>query len=47
MADNKQKPTNADKRFVDMDTSEKMRFIGKALVFFVSGGFLFPTLWID
>jgi hypothetical protein len=30
-----------------MDGREKLRFIGKALVFFVSGGFVFPTLWID
>jgi hypothetical protein len=47
MAANKPQTAQPDKRFADMNGSEKLRFIGKALVFFVSGGFVFPTLWID
>jgi hypothetical protein len=31
----------------DMSSREKLVFIGKALVFFISGGFIYPTLWID
>jgi hypothetical protein len=30
-----------------MSFSEKLVFMGKALVFFLSGGFIFPTLWVD
>ena len=37
----------ADKPFSVMTAGEKMGFIAKAFVFFVSGGFIFPTLWID
>ncbi|MGZ5125401.1 MAG: hypothetical protein ACXWCP_16560 [Burkholderiales bacterium] len=36
-----------DRRFKQMRVSEKLAFIGKALVFFISGGFIFPTLWVD
>ncbi len=36
-----------EKRFTEMHSGEKVRFLGKALVFFVSGGFVFPTMWID
>ena len=36
-----------DRRFTDMSFSEKLVFIGKAAVFFVSGGFVYPTIWID
>jgi hypothetical protein len=36
-----------EKIFIDMTPREKVRFVGKALVFFVSGGFVFPTMWID
>ena len=36
-----------DKPFTTMTLSEKLRFMGKALVFFVSGGFIFPTMWTD
>jgi hypothetical protein len=36
-----------DRRFKQMNVSEKLAFIGKALVFFISGGFIFPTLWVD
>ena len=31
----------------DMSPSEKLSFITKAFVFFLSGGFIYPTLWID
>ena len=41
-----EQPLN-DKPFSAMTTGQKASFIGKALVFFVSGGFIFPTLWID
>ena len=33
--------------FVNMTSGEKARFLAKALVFFASGGFIFPTIWID
>jgi hypothetical protein len=36
-----------DRRFSDMSFSEKLVFLGKALVFFFSGGFIYPTLWVD
>ena len=36
-----------DKPFSAMTAGEKTSFICKALVFLVSGGFIFPTLWID
>jgi hypothetical protein len=35
------------KRFSEMMFREKVSFIGKACVFFASGGFAYPTLWID
>ena len=36
-----------ERLFRDMSTREKIAFIGKAAVFFVSGGFIYPTIWID
>jgi hypothetical protein len=36
-----------DRRFTNMSFKEKLVFLGKALVFFISGGFVFPTLWVD
>ena len=33
--------------FRDMSSSEKLVFVGKAAIFFLSGGFIYPTLWID
>jgi hypothetical protein len=35
------------KAFRDMPRGKKFCFIGKALIFFLSGGFIYPTLWID
>ena len=40
-------PPQPEKCFVDMTSGEKVRFLGKALVFFASGGFIFPTIWTD
>jgi hypothetical protein len=37
----------SDKRLSDMTPGEKLRFIGKVVVFLVSGGFIYPTLWVD
>ena len=37
----------ADRRFSAMTPGEKFRFICKAFVFGISGGFIFPTLWVD
>ena len=37
----------SDRRFSDMTPGEKLRFIGKAIVFLASGGFIYPTLWVD
>jgi hypothetical protein len=36
-----------EKLFRDMSGREKVKFLSKALVFLVSGGFIFPTIWID
>ena len=36
-----------DKRFKDMDGGEKAVFIGKSIIFILSGGFIFPTIWSD
>ena len=36
-----------ERLFVDMSGREKMAFLAKALVFFASGGFIYPTLWVD
>jgi hypothetical protein len=36
-----------DRRFTHMTGSEKLVFLGKAFVFFASGGFIYPTLWVD
>lgn len=35
------------KPFSEMTFPEKLTFIGKACVFFASGGFVYPTLWVD
>ena len=43
---NEHKPLT-DRPFTAMTLGEKLNFIGKALVFFVSGGFIFPTMWTD
>ena len=40
-------PALNDRRFTDMTGGEKVAFIGKAIVFFASGGFIYPTLWVD
>ena len=36
-----------DKPYAAMTRSEKLCFLGKACIFFLSGGFIYPTLWID
>ena len=36
-----------DRRFSAMNSSEKLVFVGKAIVFFFSGGFIYPTMWVD
>jgi hypothetical protein len=40
-------PGAIGKPFRDMTPGQKIVFIGKAFVFFLFGGFVFPTLWID
>ena len=35
------------RRFTDLTAKEKVAFVAKALVFFASGGFVYPTLWVD
>jgi hypothetical protein len=37
----------AEKLYSAMTGPEKLLFIAKACIFFISGGFVFPTLWID
>lgn len=36
-----------DRRFKTMSGSEKLVFIGKAFVFIITGGFVYPTIWVD
>jgi len=36
-----------EKLYRDMSSQEKVSFIGKACIFFLSGGFIYPTIWID
>jgi hypothetical protein len=38
---------HSGKSFRDLTLKEKLKFTAKALVFLVSGGFVFPTMWID
>ena len=40
-------PPKPEVLFRDMTGGEKVAFIAKALVFLVTGGFIYPTLWID
>ena len=47
MSEPQQQTPQTDKPFSAMTRNEKLVFIGKALVFLVSGGFIYPTLWID
>ena len=46
---NETEPVRAlnDRRFVDMTPKERLVFIGKAFVFIISGGFIYPTIWVD
>lgn len=39
--------SHTPKRFSQMTGLEKIRFVSKAFVFFVTGGFVYPTLWVD
>ena len=38
---------HSGKSFSELTWTEKLKFTAKALVFLVSGGFVFPTMWID
>ena len=41
-------PTSLTGRcFADMLFSEKLVFIGKALVMMCTGGFMYPNIWVD
>ncbi len=40
-------PALNDRRFSDMSGREKLVFMAKAAVFFISGGFIYPTIWVD
>ena len=46
---NENEPTRTlnDRRFVQMTSRERLVFIGKAFVFIISGGFIFPTIWVE
>ncbi len=35
------------KKFGDMNGIEKITFVGKAFVFFLSSGFIFPSMFSD
>ena len=34
-------------KFLAMSGSDKLKFLGKVVVFIITGGFLFPTLFSD
>jgi hypothetical protein len=33
--------------FRDLTSDQKLAFVGKAFVFFITGGFVYPTMWVD
>ena len=41
------KPVEPPKKFRDMTGRQKVRFVGKVMVFVISFGFIFPTLLVD
>ena len=41
------KPAEAQGNFRDMSSGEKLRFVAKSLLFVLTMGFVFPTLWVD
>jgi hypothetical protein len=47
MSAKKDAPNSVERLYRDMSPHEKLVFLGKAAVFFMSGGFIYPTLWID
>ena len=40
-----QQPEQRKKRFVEMTTPEKLGFLGKVVLFLVTGGFAYPTIF--
>jgi len=40
-------PAEAPKKFRDLNAREKLRLVGKTMVFVISFGFIFPTLFSD
>ena len=36
-----------DKPFSAMTAGERVRFLGKVFVFLVSGGFIYPSVWVE
>jgi hypothetical protein len=38
---------HSGKSFRELTLQEKLKFTVKAVVFLASGGFVFPTMWID
>lgn len=40
-------PTQPQKKFSQMSSSEKLKHIGKVCIFFITMGFIFPTLFSD
>ena len=47
MSDMRDSDTSNIRPFKALSLAGKLVFVGKALIFFVSGGFVFPTLWVD
>ena len=35
------------KSFSKMDGSEKLRFLGKAVIMLITGGFVFPNIFVE
>jgi hypothetical protein len=52
MADNKQAASayvvpNLGKRFIDMNGSEKINWLGKCVVMLLTAGFAFPNIFVE
>lgn len=43
----KKESFHSGKRFSELSFREKLLFLGKACIFFASGGFIYSNMWID
>ena len=47
MTDTREPDRSIIRPFKSLSFAGKLVFVSKALIFLVSGGFIFPTLWVD